>query len=275
MKAIKPVLILASVLMLTSSCVFRVDTKRIMNLLSSSATLKASRVYVTKDTTVASFSSLIVSNSISVSFVQDSTRNTVSVFASGNVMPYVGVSIDEDECLKISLDPDGKLGPFVDWGDINVVVYAPSFSEIMVAGSGSFKCNHLEVAGNFDAAVVGSGEVSFGTLAADSISLTIAGSGEFDIETLRSDSADIQVSGSGDVDMKYIDVQSISAEITGSGELDLSGKAVKASYYIAGSGEVDAEKLVAKETTTSVSGSGSVTYQDSEGRVKTANRSNS
>ncbi len=274
MKAIKPVLILASVLTLTSSCVFRVDTKRIMNLLSSSATLKASRVYVTKDTTVAPFTSLTVSNSISVSFMQDSTKNSVSVFASDNVMPYVGVST-VDGCLKISLDPDGKLGPFVDWGDVNVVVYAPSFSEITVAGSGSFKCNHLELAGNFDASVVGSGEVSFGTLVADSISLTIAGSGEFEVETLRSDCADIQISGSGDIDMKYIDVQSISAVIAGSGELDVCGKAGNASYYVSGSGEVDAEKLVVKETTTSVAGSGSVTYQDSEGRVKTANRSNS
>lgn len=272
MKAIKPILILASVLTLTSSCVFRVDTKRIMNLLSSSETLKASRVYVTKDTTVASFSHLKIRNSVSVSFIQDSTRSSVSIFASDNVMPYIGVN-SEEGLLDISLDSEGKLGPFVDWGDVNVVVYAPSVCDVFAAGSSSFSCNHLEISGNFEVGIVGSGEMTFGTLVSDSASLVVTGSGEFEVGTLRSGDVDVQITGSGDVSMKDIAVRSVSACISGSGEFDLSGNADNASYDICGSGEVDAKRLAAKETTVYVSGSGSVIYQDADGKVKTADRS--
>ncbi len=271
MKAIKVILVFISVLALTSSCIFRVDTNRIMNELMKGTKLKASRVYVTKDTTVSPFSQLNISNSVSVSFVQDPTKNSVSIFASDNVMPYVWVS-SEDGCLEISLDPEGKVYPFVDWGEISVVVYAPALNGISVAGSSLFSCTHLELSGDFQASVAGSGDVVFGTLVANATSLNVSGSGSIEIETFNAGDVNVQVAGSGDIDLKNVDAKSISANVAGSGEVDLAGRADRAVFYVVGSGEVDAEKFRAKETQCSVSGSGSVTYQDADGRVKKANK---
>ncbi len=273
MKQIRIITIVLSVVALTSSCVFRLDAGRIKKNLASAPKIKASQVYVTKDTTVAPFSQITVSSLLEVSFVQDPDKNSVSVYASDNILPYVKVT-SENGWLEISLDPKplGLLSGWTDMGDVKVVVNAPSLSSVYVAGSSTFSCSHLEISEDFDASVSGSGEMSFGTLSANSTSFGVAGSGEVNVETLRVKKAEIEVHGSGEICAKDVNAGSISASVAGSGELDLAGRADSSVFSVAGSGEIDAKNLVSIETVCTVSGSGSVTYRDADGKVKTADK---
>ncbi len=269
MKTIGYASILMGALLLASSCMIRIDKKRVMEKLSSGNILSASEVYVTKDTAVAPFSKIVASGAIDVSFVQNPGRCSVSIYASDNIMDYVKVGTEGDT-LAISFESDGK-STMLPSGDIKVTVTAPSFDALTVRGSSEFDCPYLDIADKtLTLKVAGSGDADFGTIVSGALDASVAGSGEIDVETMRARYVSVQVSGSGEMSIGGLDAGTVEAKISGSGSVELEGATEKARFSVSGSGDVKAGGLRCGSVETRVSGSGDIEYMDAGGKVRKA-----
>lgn len=120
------------------------------------------------------------------------------------------------------------------WGDLTVVVSAPSVSRFTLASDGTLSIDgykqeklNLDIAGS--AKVTAKGE-------AKGVELSIAGAGVADLSDLRVSDADVTVDGSGETTLGPTGAANI--DISGSGDVTLLNHPSKLETNVSGSGSI-------------------------------------
>ena len=260
-----------AVVVMSTSCMIRLDSKKLEDSVTAAGnsrrSIKASGVYVSRDTVVADFSSIRMSGAMDVHFVQRPGPAGVHIHASDNIIRFVKVQ-SEKGVLSLSIKTPRNARIVGDW-DMDVTVSAPDLSSLVVSGACEFECSALAVAdGNFTVECSGASDVELKNLSAASLSAEISGASNFDVERLVTGDVRLTVSGASDMDLEDISVESVSAQVSGASELSLSGKAGSAEYVISGSSDVDAEELSCPATKVNASGASSVRYRDASGKLR-------
>lgn len=282
---IKAALGVTAVLLLSSSCVVRLNKKAIMAEMQhrNAERITASKVIAEKDTTVQAFGKLSLSCGFDVYFTQTESAPTIKITGSDNLIPYVDIAGDGD-ILRIGF----KNLAVINGCDVKIYISAPFFNELEQSGSVDFFsdniCNpeehfsirtagssdiHIKslISKEFSLSASGSTDIEVESLLTGNASLSIAGSGDFE-GYLSGKKLDVSIAGSGNIDLN-VDVEEIDGRIAGSGDFTIAGKAARsARYSIAGSGSVNAKDLTSPNTQADVKGSGSIKYRDSDGDVK-------
>lgn len=123
----------------------------------------------------------------------------------------------------------------VRWGDLTIVMTAPSVTRFEMEGSGK-----LAIAGyrqdKLDVEINGSGDV---TAAGDaqSVSLNISGSGDADLGGIKARAAEVDIDGSGNATVAP--TESAKLEVSGSGDIILLTRPSRLESNVSGSGTVE------------------------------------
>lgn len=133
------------------------------------------------------------------------------------------------------------------YDDVTVIVKAPTLKYVVIAGSGSFKCDTTMTAQKMEFEIAGSGEIDVKNLRANSVSAKIAGSGDIDAGLTEVDNTSIKIAGSGDIDIHFTHCGSVKTSIAGAGDIKLSGDVKSLSNDIAGSGDIDTDDLTIRK----------------------------
>lgn len=240
-------------LTLSSSCVVRIDKKKMLENFNKDAEY-GNGVYKVRDTTVQPFKVLTISGMLDVDFIQDESKCSVEIFASENVLPYVHVRQDGTVLKIYTRTP--KHGTVVD-SKMKITVHAPSLEAIDVSGMCEFDCSHLEVPDKyFKMDVSGASSVEFGTLVADQLYTEVSGASSAEVETLNvTGTAYFEISGKSSAELELINVGKVLAEVSGMSSLEIEkGKAGSASYEASGMSSVNAKGLDCSDTHTDASG---------------------
>jgi len=160
-----------------------------------------------------------------------------------------GVQISGDRALldrmQIAVERDGKLViRRRDRSSVNgerervtVIVSVPRLAAASVSGSGEMAVDRVGGAGEFAAAVGGSGDLTTGQVEAGKL--------------------DAAIGGSGNLRFDRIEAQEVSMVIGGSGTINATGRARRIEASIGGSGDIEATGLQASDASVSIAGSGS------------------
>ncbi|MCR9279202.1 MAG: DUF2807 domain-containing protein [Pseudomonadaceae bacterium] len=89
-------------------------------------------------------------------------------------------------------------------------------------------------------------------------SLTVAGSGDISAGSLAAESLKLVVLGSGDIELEEVDADSVTAQVQGSGDIEVAGNANELRASVMGSGDIDAQSLTVQKAVASVAGSGDI-----------------
>lgn len=283
MKHIKVLAAAMIAVVLTSSCVIRFDKKKILEEVSrhKGATLKASGVYVTKDTVVAPFTSLVMAPGYSdMEFVQD-TCTYVTVYGSDNVIPLLSI-LSENGRLSVGCDFNSSgYDRVVGDADVKFTVHAPSLDSIKIENVGDFVCRRLDVADR-NLTITGNGraDLDFGEVTASTLTVECHGassvefdsvrtsgsswvlaSGRSDVELgkLMASSLSVDCSGTTSVSAYYVETGSCSLDVTGNSSVELETVCVdRILAGVSGRSDVDLDNVDVKDFDVTVSGSGSV-----------------
>lgn len=133
------------------------------------------------------------------------------------------------------------------YDDVTVIIKAPTLKYVVIAGSGSFKCDTTMTTQNMEFEIAGSGEINIKELRANSVSASVAGSGDIDAGLTKVKDTSIKIGGSGDVDLHFKDCGSVKVSIAGAGDIKLSGDVRSLSKDIAGSGDIDTDNLTIRK----------------------------
>jgi hypothetical protein len=162
---------------------------------------------------------------------------------------HLAITVDglpeKTELLRFTLK-DGKLGilrknkMLDDDEPVTIHVTMPPPEQLTMGGSGKIVAETM--ASKAEVAILGSGNIETGHIAADSLSVSIAGSGSYlaggtaksldlniagsgnaAMEGLKADAADISIAGSGN--SHFASDGKVKASILGSGEVRVSGRA--------------------------------------------------
>lgn len=156
------------------------------------------------------FDGVKTSGSIDVE-LKNGTSTLVEVEGDDNVIPYVITKV-ENGLLDVYYKPGSSFNNV----QVKVYVTAPSFSKILVKGSGSI-------------------------VSKDNLKGT--------------NTIEMKVSGSGDI-IAILDAPAVKADIAGSGSINLEGRTRNLNCSISGSGDLKGQKLLSENTSVNVSGSG-------------------
>ena len=275
---------LSAAVALTASCAIRLDKKRILKKVSeySGRTLIGRGVYVSKDTVVAPFTSLVVSPGYSdMELIQD-TCTYVSVYGCDNIIPFVSIT-SEDGSLTVGCDFSFHNIHNDEKGNANVkvTVHTPSIDSIRVENVGGFVCKNLDLAGRPLSIVVngradldlgnvessalsvecnGESSVKFGSVRiAGNSEIVIAGRSDVDFGKMWASSLDVDCSGSASLSSDYVTAGRICLTMTGSSESEMEQVNVEnLNVDVSGRGNAELDNMVSSEVNVTVSGSGSV-----------------
>jgi hypothetical protein len=162
--------------------------------------------------------------------VQFTQGPTATVTVSGPAREVEDVEIDGGHL-------SWRGGHHMHFGDLNVVMTAPSVTRFGINGSGKltvadYKQDKLDlrISGNGDANVTGE---------TGALTLTVSGSGDADLGGLKAKSAEVDISGSGDA--KVAPSDSARIDVSGSGDVTLLTHPAQLSTHISGSGDLHQE----------------------------------
>ena len=196
---------------------------------------------------------------------------SVRVEAPEDVLQYLETNV-ENSCLTVQLKDDlthaVKVLGFMDGDEVTVYVSSPDLIEVVLSGSGEFKCNgkldtdnlNLELRGSGDidftdiicdrieSLLVGSGDLNVGHVIAQQSAIEVVGSGDLKIEHENVARTDISLKGSGDVVAGFRNCGAVSSELRGSGDIKLSGDVFSHQETVVGSGSFHQEELYVRET---------------------------
>lgn len=271
MKTGKFLMAALAVVIVSTSCMIRFDSKKMEESITSEAgsprKIKASGVYVSKDTVVADFSAIRLSGAVDVDLVQRPGPCEVRIHASDNTVQYIKVRSDNG-VLSIKTEFPANARIVGDW-DRKITVSAPDVSSLEVSGACEFECSALAVADNkFIVNCSGASDIEMKNLSATSVEINLSGASNFEADRVATGDVRIKVSGSSNVEFDDISAGNVYAKLSGASELSLSGKADSADYDISGSSDVDAEELNCPATMVKASGASSVKYRDAAGKLK-------
>lgn len=222
----------------------------------------------TKAVSAKSFDKLNIQNGIDVVYtISDST--SIMVEAGENVINNVRFETSGSNVLTISYDehPGSNRFDIISFNNasLNIKVYIASapIKEVEINGAGTFNCKDSLTIDNFQATVIGSGDVYVKKLTAFTLNNSIAGSGKIVIDDADIRSAEftiagsgyistslrnaeltkLDISGSGNMDVDFFNCKNVSANIAGSGNFNLSGSVTSLDSGIAGVGGIETNKL--------------------------------
>lgn len=160
----------------------------------------------------------------------------------------VVVTGPERDVQQLEID-DGRLTwrhdhHHMHFGDIKVVMTAPSVTRFEISGSGK-----LSVAGykqdKLDLRISGDGDVS-ASGETGALDLSVSGSGDADLAGLKAKSAEVDIAGSGEA--KVAPSDSAKIDISGSGDVTLLTHPPRLETSISGSGSLHQEAGAAQPT---------------------------
>ncbi|HTK58205.1 MAG TPA: head GIN domain-containing protein [Sphingomicrobium sp.] len=188
---------------------------------------------VSRNYQVGAFDKLAVSGPYQVNVVSGGAPG-VSAQGGSNLLDETEVIV-EDGTLKIR--PKKRGGIHFNWhnGKAVFTVNAAALHAAAIAGSGGVNVD--KVAGDFDGAVAGSGDLKLASIAGGKIKLNIAGSGGIDAAG-KADAVDLSIAGSGDIRAGGLAAKTADVSIAGSGNV-AANASTTASVSIMGSGDVD------------------------------------
>jgi hypothetical protein len=199
---------------------------------------------------VGAFDKLAVSGPYDVVVVSGGAPG-VSAKGGSNLLDQTEVVV-ENGTLKIR--PKKRSGIHFNWhsGKAVFTVNAAALHGAEVAGSGGISVD--KVAGDFDGAVAGSGDLKLASVSGGKVKLAIAGSGGIDAAG-KADSVQMEIMGSGDIRAAGLTSRKANVSVAGSGNVAANASET-AAVSIAGSGNVDIKG--GAKCTVSKAGSGDV-----------------
>jgi hypothetical protein len=182
---------------------------------------------------VGAFDKLEVAGPYEVNVVSGGAP-AVSAKGGANLLDETEVVV-QNGTLKIG--PKKRNGVHFGWhnGKAVFTVNAAALHGAAIAGSGGVNVD--KVAGDFDGAVAGSGDLKLASIAGGKVKLAIAGSGGIDAAG-KADSVKLEIMGSGDIRAGGLASRTADVSIAGSGNVAAHASDT-AAVSIAGSGNVD------------------------------------
>lgn len=181
--------------------------------------------------------------------LRQADTHLVSVEADDNLLPEIETVVERESLVirfRRGINPTGR-------ATIRLLVSAPSFSALSIAGSGEIVAESLRTPA-LSISIAGSGDAKIDRLEAESLTAAIAGSGDVKVAG-RADELSLKIAGSGDVVAGSLDTKRAKVSVSGSGDAVLLVRE-SLSVSIAGSGDVRYHGD--PQVTRKVAGSGSV-----------------
>lgn len=219
-------------------------------------TVKASKVYVTRDVHVGEFNRIEVSGSPDVIYRQKAGKPMVEVYASDNIVDLLDIR-EEGGTLYVRF----KKGVSVSYDKLEIRVSSEQMNGIKVSGSGDVDLASDIRTDRMELRVSGSGDINGGRIdCRGAFSMGISGSGDVNLQEIRSSSLDMSVTGSGDAKTGRVSVGGNTAiSVTGSGTVRIEGgNTESAELKVSGSGDIFAGNYQARRVSASVTGSGDI-----------------
>ena len=164
------------------------------------------------------------------------------------------------------------------------IISMPSFEELSMGSSGTFRSEDAWEGNRMRLQVSGSGDMRLRALSGDSADLTTSGSGGLRVGSVEAENVQLHTSGSGGVDVDQINAEEtkirtsgsgtiscalstgeLEASTSGSGGIRVSGDAEEARIRTSGSGSFRGGEFLVGSADISISGSGSVRLQEGSG----------
>lgn len=201
------------------------------------------------------FSSISSLGALDIYYTQSPEQSVVLTCDENLVEFYIIES--QNGVLSVRVRPGVSITPAT---KSYLTVTSPVVQYISVAGSGDCVIeNDLEVAGDFEYKVTGSGDLNaLGCISCEKFSAAVYGSGDIDVNSVRAELAKFSLYGSGNIESKAVTADNINVSISGSGGCDLNCEdAGDVEIRITGSGSV---RLfgTARSVNSKVTGSGRV-----------------
>lgn len=115
--------------------------------------------------------------------------------------------------------------------------------ELSVAGSGDSKLKNVNLTGDFNYIVAGSGDIETGTIQARNTSFSISGSGDIESKLAKVKTTKLTIAGSGDGTLAFDHCGYADISISGSGDVSLSGTLQSLDKSVSGAGDIDTDRL--------------------------------
>lgn len=238
--------------------------------------IEAAGSYKSKTVEVGAFRKITVNGNIRVNYTPNDAKASIKFVAPQNIVDLVEIKV-KDANLTIGY----KDGYSVEMKNDSVVVdmSAPIVSEMALNGSGDIRMKGKVKTSNFTSALNGSGDMVFGDIDVEVLSVTLNGSGDVNIGNVKSSNCDMSLNGSGDVNAKSVAVAAFNLSLNGSGDMnvwkvtttnsilslngsgDMKVDGCKCAALVAnlnGSGDMDVDKIDATNLTADLKGSGSM-----------------
>ncbi|MCR5270682.1 MAG: DUF2807 domain-containing protein [Prevotella sp.] len=236
MKKRTMMLLAAGVVLLCTSCHFRINTEMDMT---------------ENRTHVRDFEKIEVLGAMDVEYVQGDSFE-VKVVGRGSELNKVETVV-KDHTLQIRMNDSYSVHRFgiVSFGNsssdnVKVMVMSPDLIGVTMSGSGNFDCDGMLDTDVLDIKLNGSGDVEFKDVICDQINVRLVGSGDVEVKKVKTLMSDLELIGSGDIKMKFDDAKAVKARLIGSGDIELSGNVDMLNSSAHGSGDLNTDKLTVK-----------------------------
>lgn len=179
-----------------------------------------------------------VENSISANVnISQSSEYVVEVIAPQSIIDDLNIYVEEG-ILKLKKKESNFRWPSSD-NKIVVNISSPSYSSLVMNGSGSIEARTPIVSKDFIVKINGSGNVKIEAL--EAVSLVVKSNGSGDVYVAGSkvlESVDCSINGSGDIDVFQLSAKKASAQINGSGDIKV-WSTVEFNARVNGSGNIE------------------------------------
>lgn len=251
----KSILILASFLMILSSCIKTSGTngKNGEDGISFNWNGNEGKGPIKEKTTTENFTGVEVSNALKVE-IYKSTENKVVISAPDDILEFIVANVQSDGTMKIGIKSNTSWNKGISTKNVKVKVYTKLLNKIEANSSAEIKVKDKFTQDNIEVKVSSSGEVE-GNLEANNFEMSVNSSGDFDGE-IWADVADISVSSSGSAKLKG-KIQNATISVSSSGDFEGENLEIKKGNLQASSSG-DLQAMVSGNVEAKASSSGSI-----------------
>lgn len=226
---------------------------------TSSAQIKASKNYVTKEVKVGNFNKIRSVGNTTVIYTQnESERAKVRIYGSDNLVDLLDISV-VNETLVVKMKNGTRITSWKD-GRLKVIASSPSLEAAGLQGSGDINIESDIKCNNFLLELQGSGDINAQRInCKNNMKADLRGSGDIEIKGgIEAINVALELYGSGDLKVYNVTAFSAIARLQGSGDLKVQGmnKVTSAEAYMRGSGDLDFVNLRANDVKVKLQGSG-------------------
>ena len=184
-----------------------------MTLFTSCEKIKGKGEVITETRTPGTYSSIGLSMSATVYYTQGEAYS-LQLRGQENVLREIETVVKGNE-LVIRVKKNVILGPHE---AITVYITAPTVAGLTVSGSGDIYTEGDWTASGISLNISGSGNISIGSVACESLSATISGSGSIKAAGGTTTREDLRISGSGTIDLRGLQSVNVYTTTSGSGD---------------------------------------------------------